>query len=68
MTRVIKNLKSTSVEEASKNDPVSLAHEKCLDILKSTPLYLIEEDKAREIDKLVEAAQKELASLKGAME
>lgn len=68
MTRVMKNLKSTSVEEAAKNDPVNLAHEKCLDILKSTPLYSIGEDKAKEIDKLVEAAQKELTSLKGAME
>ena len=68
MTRVMKNLKSTSVEEAAKNDPVNLAHEKCLDILKSTPLYSIGEDKAKEIDKLVEAAQKELTSLRGAME
>jgi hypothetical protein len=31
-------------------------------------LYSIGEDKAKEIDKLVEAAQKELTSLRGAME
>ena len=68
MTRVIKNIKSTSVEEAAKNNPVDLAHAKCLDILESTPLYSIEEDKAKEIDKLVKSAEKELASLKGAME
>ncbi|MCL5072435.1 MAG: trimethylamine methyltransferase family protein, partial [Actinobacteria bacterium] len=68
MTRVIKNLKSTSVEEAAKNDPVDLAHAECLNILESTPPYSIEEDKAKEIDKLVKSAEKELASLKGAME
>jgi hypothetical protein len=64
---VIKNLKSTSVEDAASNDPVKLAHERCLDILKSTPGYFIGDDKAKEIDRLVSAAQKELASLKGAV-
>ena len=68
MTRVIKNLKSTSVKEAANNDPVRLAHKKCLDILSSTPLYFIEEDKAKAIDKLVEAAAKNLALIKGAMD
>jgi trimethylamine---corrinoid protein Co-methyltransferase len=67
MTKVLKNLKSTSVEEAVKNDPVYLAHERCLDVLESTPLYFIGEDKAKEIDKLVDAAEKELASLRGAL-
>jgi len=68
MARAIKNLKSTSVQDAAKNDPVKLAHEKCLDILSTTKIYNIPEEKAREIDKLVEAAHKELASLKGAVE
>lgn len=67
-TRSIKNLKSTSVKEAAENDPVNLAHEKCLEILSSTPLYFIGEDKAKAINEVVKAAGKELSLIKGAIE
>ncbi|MDD5660214.1 MAG: trimethylamine methyltransferase family protein, partial [Actinomycetota bacterium] len=67
-TRSVKNLKSTSVREAVENDPVNLAHKKCLEILSSTPLYFIGEDKATAIDEVVKAAEKGLSLIKGAME
>jgi hypothetical protein len=56
------------VSEALRNDPLQLAHQKCLDILESVKSFEIEEDKSKAIDKGVEAASKELTSIKGAME
>ena len=68
MTRTLNRVKSTSVTEALKNDPVDLAHKRCLEILEDSEPYNIDEDKAKEIDKIVEASEKELSSVTGAME
>jgi trimethylamine---corrinoid protein Co-methyltransferase len=65
---VLKSIKDTNVQAALRNDPVQLAHQKCMDILESVKPYEIGEDKSRAIDKVVAAAAKELASIKGAME
>ena len=66
-TRAIKNIKGTGVEEATKQDPVELAYTKCMDILSQVKPYQIEDDKLEAIDKVVEAATKELTSIKGAL-
>ena len=68
LTKAIKNIKSTSVAQALKDDPVELAHKQCLDILENVEPYYIDEDNGKEIDRVVEAAQKELSSVTGAME
>ncbi len=68
MTRTLNRIKSTSVTEALKNDPVDLAHERCLELLEDNKPYYIDEDKSKEIDRIVEAAEKELSSGTGAME
>ena len=68
MTRAIKSLKSTDVKVACSNDPVELAHRKCQELLAGIEPYHIEDDKARAIDRVVEAASKELESAKGAMD
>ncbi|MFC2145020.1 trimethylamine methyltransferase family protein [Actinomycetota bacterium] len=68
MTRTLNRIKSTSVTEALKNDPVELAHKRCLEILEDVEPYSIDENKAKEIDKIVEASEKELSSVTGAME
>jgi trimethylamine---corrinoid protein Co-methyltransferase len=65
--KVLKSFKNTNVSEALRHDPVQLAHQKCLDILESVKPFEINEDKSKAIDKVVEAAAKELASIKGAM-
>lgn len=67
-TMAIKNIKSTSVSDALKSDPVELAHQKCLEILKGVKPYQVEEDKVKAIDEIVAAASKELSSIRGAME
>jgi trimethylamine---corrinoid protein Co-methyltransferase len=68
MTRTLNRVKSTSVTWALDNDPVDLAHQKCQALLEDVEPYNIEEDKAKEIDKVVKAAEKELSSVTGAME
>lgn len=68
MTRAINRIKSTSVADALKADPVEIAHQKCLELLSNSEPYHIDEEKAFAIDKIVEAAAKELTSISGAME
>ncbi len=68
MPRVFPRLKSTDAAAALAHDPVELAHRRCLELWEATPLYTVEEEKARAIDRVVEAAGRELASLTGALE
>jgi trimethylamine:corrinoid methyltransferase-like protein len=65
---VLTRLKSTDVQNALAHDPVELAHARVEDILARTPLYEIERERARAITGVVREAEKELASLSGAME
>ena len=65
---VLKMQKNTVVAEAVKNDPVELAHQRCVDLLASGKPFQIDEDRAKAIDKVVESASKELSSITGAME
>lgn len=67
-TNAIKSIKNTNVNDALKNDPVELAHKKCLDILSSTKSYQIDEERTKAIDKVVKEASKELSLIKGAIE
>ncbi len=50
--------KSTNPEDILKNDPVERAHERWKKIVAETPLYEIEDEKRREIDRIVEKAEK----------
>ncbi len=52
--------KSTNPADIVKNDPVERAHERYKKILTKTPLYEIEEEKRREIDKIVRKAEENM--------
>lgn len=65
---ILERLKNTEVQNARSHDPVALAHEGVRDILARTPLYTIDEDRGREIDRVVRRAERELAGITGAME
>ncbi|MBN1298480.1 MAG: trimethylamine methyltransferase family protein [Actinobacteria bacterium] len=62
------NLKSTSVSEAIAKDPVQAAHNRCIQLLENVKPYLIDEDRERAIDEVVNRASEELSALTGAME
>ena len=67
MPQVMTRLKSTDVPNALAHDPVDAAHARCKDILARTPMYTIDDARRRAIDKVVESAAKELASVRGAL-
>lgn len=64
---VIKRLKSTDVDNAIENNPVEMAHKRCMEILSSTTPYQVDDYIARAIDKVVESASSEMSSITGAM-
>jgi trimethylamine:corrinoid methyltransferase-like protein len=66
--RVMTRLKSTEVAGALAHDPVEAAHERCREILASTPLFTIDETRRRAIEAVVQRAGRELAELRGALE
>jgi trimethylamine:corrinoid methyltransferase-like protein len=65
---VLPRLKSTGPGGALSGDPVELAHDRYREILEANPLRDPEDDKARQIDRVVREARRALGSLTGATE
>lgn len=66
--QVMTRLKSTDVANALARDPVEAAHERCRQILSRTPLFMIDEERRRAIEAVVQRAGRELAGIRGALE
>jgi trimethylamine--corrinoid protein Co-methyltransferase len=64
--KIFERLKSTDVQNALKHDPVEMAYNRWREIIDETELYSIDEDRQREIDRVVEKASKALSSIDGA--
>ncbi len=60
MPRVFTRSKSKDSQDAKAADPVRKAYERWTDILKNTTPFELESDKAEEIDKIVQKAEKHL--------
>jgi trimethylamine--corrinoid protein Co-methyltransferase len=65
---VLPRLKSTDAGGALSQDPVQIAHLRYREILEANPLREPEEDRARQIDRVVREARRALGSLTGALE
>jgi trimethylamine--corrinoid protein Co-methyltransferase len=68
LPKVFTRLKSTDVANALAHDPVEVAHRRYREILEANPLREPDEDRGREIDRVVREARRALSSLAGAME
>jgi len=66
--RIFKRLKSIDVSNALAHDPVKTAHERWRNILESTELYTIDDERFRAIDEVVKKASKALSGIEGAMD
>ncbi len=65
MPKVLKSIKNTNVTEALRNDPVQLAHQKCLAILESVKPYEVDEDSQKLLIKWLKLQPKNLLLLRG---
>jgi trimethylamine--corrinoid protein Co-methyltransferase len=64
--QILERLKSTDVQNALKSDPVEIAYARWREIIDNTELYSIDDDRRREIERIVEKASKALSSIEGA--
>jgi trimethylamine:corrinoid methyltransferase-like protein len=64
--QVFERLKSTDVQNALKRDPVGRAFARWREIIDNTDLYSIDDNRGREIDRIVQKASEELSSIRGA--
>jgi len=63
--KTFKRNKTNDPEDMKKQDPVRLAHERWREILASTSRYELEDDRIKEIDKIVQRAEKHLGASDG---
>ncbi len=64
--KIFDRLKGTDVQNALKSDPVEIAYNRWREIIDKTDLYSIDDDRRREIDRIVQKASKVLSSIEGA--
>jgi trimethylamine--corrinoid protein Co-methyltransferase len=65
---IFERMKSTDVQYARSRDPVEIAFERWHAILERTEPYVIDDDRRRAIDRVVERASLALSAIEGALE